>query len=83
MVAAFLVAGCKTMGESQAVTGNLPDPLPDGWVSCPVERPQMCTRIYRPVCAWIPSAGVWKTQPSDCTACADRRVAGYLPGACE
>mgnify|MGYP000267103417 FL=1 len=77
LLAASCLAGCKTMAE------QLPDPLPEGWVQCPDERPQICTRIYRPVCAWLPESGTWKSYASDCTACADHKVAGYVPGKCK
>jgi hypothetical protein len=70
------MAGCKSTGMQK------PDPLPPAWSQCPAERPQLCTRIYRPVCAWQPDSGEWKTFASDCTACADSRVAGYIPGEC-
>lgn len=77
LLAAILMAGCGSTGEQK------PDPLPPGWVQCPAERPEICTRIYRPVCAWQPASGEWKTFASDCTACADRQVAGYIPGKCD
>ena len=78
LFAALLLGGCKTMDKEAG-----PDPLPEGWVQCPAERPQVCTRIYRPVCAWLPETGEWKTYPSDCTACSDKQVAGYIPGKCQ
>lgn len=64
----------------------------DGYQKCPAERSQMCTRIYRPVCADVdtgircvraPCPSVEKkTYPSDCTACADAKVIGHRPGPC-
>lgn len=58
---------------------------PQAQVVCPVELPQMCTRIYQPVCALVDTAAgpVWETRPSDCSACADSEVVGYSAGACE
>ena len=52
----------------------------------------MCTREYRPVCAWV-DTGVrcvtepcdsteWRTYSNGCTACADARVVGHREGAC-
>ncbi len=75
--ALLFVTGCKSTGEQK------PDPLPPGWSQCPAERPEICTRIYRPVCAWKPESGQWKTFASDCTACADRSIAGYVQGMCD
>jgi hypothetical protein len=77
LLSTTVLAGCKSMDVQQ------PDPLPAGWAQCPAERPQICTRIYRPVCAWQPGSGEWKTYPSDCTACADQAVAGHVPGKCD
>jgi len=64
----------------------------DGYQACPPKRSQMCTRIYRPVCADVdtgircvraPCPSVErKTYASDCTACADAKVIGHRPGAC-
>jgi hypothetical protein len=76
VLAAVCLSGCNSTAEQQ------PDPLPAGWVQCPAERPQVCTQIYRPVCAWLPDSGEWRTYASDCTACADPAVAGHLPGQC-
>lgn len=77
LVAAVLTAGCNSTAT------RAPDPQPNGWSQCPDERPQICTRIYNPVCAWLPGSGEWKTYASDCTACADANVAGHIPGKCE
>lgn len=57
---------------------------PHAQVMCPSERPQMCTRIYQPVCALVDTAAgpVWETRASDCTACADSEVIGYSASAC-
>mgnify|MGYP000249851765 CR=1 FL=1 len=50
-------------------------------ISCPEIRSQMCTRIYRPVCAKTESQQ-YKTYASDCTACSHSEVIGYSKGAC-
>lgn len=64
----------------------------DGYQKCPAKRSQMCTKIYRPVCAEVdtgircvraPCPSIeQKTYASDCTACADAKVVGHRPGAC-
>jgi len=63
-----------------------------GYVQCPERRSQMCTKIYKPVCADVdtgirciraPCPSIEKkTYASDCTACADSKVIGHRPGAC-
>jgi hypothetical protein len=60
--------------------------------NCPEERPQMCTKQYAPVCATrdtgircvkapCPSTEE-HTYGNGCTACADEKVIGFIPGAC-
>lgn len=60
--------------------------------TCPEERPQMCTKQYAPVCATrdtgircikapCPSTEE-RTYGNGCTACADEKVIGFIPGAC-
>jgi len=60
------------------------------YVTCPSPRPEMCTREYRPVCASVavdcvkaPCQTQRRTFGNGCTACANDRVAGYWPQACE
>jgi len=63
------------------------------YTQCKEPRPQICTREYRPVCAEVdtgircvttPCASTkLKTYATGCTACADPKVIGYRPGACE
>lgn len=64
----------------------------EAFVVCPEKRPQICTRIYQPVCA-NKLTGIqcittpcpsdeWQTMASDCTACADEQVTGYIPESC-
>ncbi len=61
-------------------------------ISCGDERPQMCTREYRPVCG-SRDTGVrsvttpcqsteLKTYGNACTACADEKVISYIAGEC-
>jgi predicted methyltransferase len=71
---------------------DVPQAGPDGYVQCPERRSQMCTKIYKPVCADVdtgirciraPCPSIQKkTYGSDCTACADSKVIGHRPGAC-
>lgn len=63
------------------------------FTTCPDERPQACTREYRPVCALRDNGVRCVTAPcastdavtaaTDCTACANETVLGHYPGACE
>jgi hypothetical protein len=50
--------------------------------NCPEPRPQICTMIYDPVCATL-TDGQTETKASDCSACGDSEVVGYVHGACE
>ncbi len=61
-------------------------------IGCTDPRPEICTMEYNPVCASVdngirciqapcPSTD-WKTYATGCTACADKNVYGYKPGAC-
>ncbi len=57
------------------------------------DRPQACTREYRPVCAEVDNGKRCVTTPCDstdqkefgngCTACADAKTSGYWPVACD
>jgi hypothetical protein len=49
-------------------------------VLCKSPRPQICTMIYNPVCAY--QGEKTKTYASDCSACADSSVSGYTLGEC-
>ncbi len=59
---------------------------------CPENRPHICTRDYRPVCATkdtnvrcvttpCPSTEQ-KTYSNACSACADSKVIGHIPDEC-
>lgn len=63
------------------------------YTSCGDERPEVCTREYRPVCAFemndiecitapCPSFDA-VTMSNACTACSDAEVMGHYPGTCE
>ena len=62
-------------------------------IACGDERPQMCTREYRPVCGkrdtgvrcvTTPCPSVeYKTYSNACEACADENVISYVVGSCE
>jgi hypothetical protein len=83
-----LVALCS------ACTGSKQPPAEDEpLTACTDPRPQACTREYLPVCASrdtgvrcvttpCPSAE-WKTYGNACDACADEKVFGHRPGACD
>lgn len=58
----------------------------------PENRPQACTREYKPVCAEVDNGVRCVTQPCDstdqkefgngCTACSETKTQGYWPIAC-
>lgn len=58
----------------------------------PANRPAMCTKEYRPVCAEVDNGVRCVTTPCDstdqkeyatgCVACSDAKVQGYWPVAC-
>jgi hypothetical protein len=62
------------------------------FTTCPEERPEACTREYRPVCGEVDNGVRCITTPCDstdqkefgnaCTACADAKTTGYWPVAC-
>ncbi len=56
-------------------------PSDEGYTACPEERPQICTREYRPVCALLED-GTRDTRATGCTACSDPRVRGWIPEPC-
>ena len=67
-------------------------PADSASISCGDERPQMCTREYRPVCGkrdtgvrcvTTPCPSVeYKTYSNACTACADENVISYVVEKC-
>ena len=48
---------------------------------CKDPRPEMCTRDYRPVCAYL-SDGSRKEYSNGCTACSDGNVRSWVDGRC-
>jgi hypothetical protein len=62
------------------------------YVQCPEKRPDMCTHMYKPVCAEVDNGVRCVTTPCDstdkkdygnaCAACADPKVVGHWPVAC-
>ena len=85
----MLMVACQS-GTSE--TGNTPNPF-KSFVDCKGPRPEICTNEYEPVCAQKDTgircvttpcpATEEVTYPNACTACADSKVSGYIPGACE
>ncbi|MBX3501089.1 MAG: hypothetical protein KF889_16740 [Alphaproteobacteria bacterium] len=77
MVAAGLVL--STLG---ACTPQSPPPSgrPQSTV-CTGQRPQMCTREYRPVCG-TDVRGASRSFGNACEACADKQVVSHRPGTC-
>lgn len=52
-----------------------------GFTTCQEPRPEICYEIYSPVCA-TRDFQERVEYANDCTACADARVAGFVPGLC-
>ena len=62
------------------------------YVQCPEKRPEMCTHLYKPVCAEVDNGVRCVTTPcnstdkkdygNSCAACADPKVAGHWPVPC-
>ena len=71
LVCILALAGCagQEANDSSAMT------------QCSEPRPQVCTMEYAPSCATL-IAGGQKEYSSGCNACADDKVAGYVPGPC-
>jgi hypothetical protein len=88
-IALLCLSGCQgeTLDWEEAE-----DELPQGFVSCPEQRPEACIQIFQPVCALV-DTGVrcvtspcpteeWQTRGNSCTACSDAQVIGYIEGEC-
>ena len=80
-----LVSACLAQ-ENQAKSGKKQ-------TLCTEPRPQMCTMEYNPVCA-VRDTGIRcvttpcpsserKTYSNACSACGDKKVTGFQPGACK
>lgn len=63
------------------------------FVQCPEKRPEMCTHQFKPVCAEVDNGVRCVTTPCNstdkkdygnaCAACADAKVVGHWPVACD
>jgi hypothetical protein len=79
-------------GEGDSPALGSAKELKEGRTECSEPRRPMCTREYRPVCADLDTgircikapcpAVEKKTFSNGCSACADAKVTGYVPGAC-
>jgi hypothetical protein len=65
---ALLVAACTTEAQPPPAASQCTEP-----------RPQMCTKIYSPVCG-VTADGARKTHGNSCEACADQTVVRHRPG---
>ena len=86
LLAIFLTSACSFSGYQ--IEQEKLSKCPSG------ERPQMCTRIYAPVCGFkevavqcikTPCNSILeqiKTYASDCVACSDKEVSAYSSGEC-
>ena len=68
---ALLLTACQSVPER-----------PAGFIACTEPRPQVCTMIFKPVCAEVGQAGAVKTYPSACSACSGSEVVGYTEREC-
>lgn len=65
-----------------ACTPQQPTTSPPPATVCTGQRPQACTREYKPVCA-TDVRGASRSFGNACEACADRQVVSHRPGQCE
>lgn len=77
---AFLFVAAIAPACAQQTPPAPPAPAP-GQVACPAQRPQVCTREYRPVCG-TKRDGTRQTYGNGCSACADANVVSQIPGPC-
>lgn len=95
----LLITGLFGCGEPSQAVESAPEPklekvmdTSNNFIACPDDRPEMCTRDYRPVCAKrdtgirciatpCPSTE-WTTEGNPCTACSNPTVEGFTPGEC-
>lgn len=77
---ALLFAAAVAPACAQQTPPAQPAP-PAGQVVCPAQRPQVCTREYRPVCG-TRRDGTRQTYGNGCSACADANVVSHIPGPC-
>lgn len=70
-----LLAACASVDQSDQTQ------LPADLIACKDPRPQICTMIYDPVCAYD-QQGQSTTASSDCQACSNDMHVGFIKGAC-
>lgn len=73
--------GCKLKTTSPETKLKVTD--------CPAQRPEMCTKDYRPACGWFDPAKIQcikypcaQTFSNSCTACSDEKVISWSEGDC-
>jgi len=71
----ILLVGCVP------TSGSKSKPESSSLTICPEQRPQVCTREYRPVCGELKDGNL-KTYANGCEACADANVIGFQYGEC-
>lgn len=91
--APVLVLLLAAIGCNAAPAPPAPREPPEGYVACSDPRPEVCTKQYDPVCAQRDTGVRCVTTPcpsaepvsygNACEACADPKVLGHRPGACE
>jgi hypothetical protein len=74
-------AGLVLLAFGACTPQSPPSSSPPPGAVCTGQRPQMCTRDYRPVCG-TDVRGASRTFGNPCEACADRQVVSHRPGAC-
>jgi len=74
-LALISVTACSSTAETTPVE------RPADWTECTDPRPQVCTFHYLPVCGFD-ADGNQATFGNDCSACADPKIIGHVPGAC-
>lgn len=73
----LILAGCSR-SDAQDTAATI---AAFNFTICQEPRPEICYEIYSPVCAILDSQERVE-YANDCTACADARVAGFVPGLC-
>jgi hypothetical protein len=87
LAAAAVACGCAAGSPPAAARAEAP------FTPCEAPRPELCTFEYAPVCADVDTgvrcvkapcpSSERRTYPNACAACADAKVLGHRPGACE
>ncbi len=79
IVLTLAISACSSSSEIEEAASSIE--LPESASMCQEPRPQVCTMIYKPVCAYD-KAGSTNTEASDCSACAKADVIAYTDGEC-